>query len=68
MQFLSNLDVHQEEPQHTVDAGEDPNPGDDPFGPGHRAHHLSLHGMADSDVPAGEEETQTSAGFKQFSF
>ena len=47
---------HQEEPEHAVDTGEDPNPGDDALGPGHRAHGLSLHRMTDSDVPAGEEE------------
>lgn len=58
MQVFSDLDVHQEEPQHAVDAGEDPDPGDDPFGPRHGAHGLSLDGMADSDVP---ERTQSSS-------
>ena len=47
-----NLNVDQEEPQHAVDAGKDPNPGNDPLGPGDCAHRLGPHWMTDSDVPA----------------
>lgn len=49
--YFSYLNVHQEEPQHAVDTGEDPNPSNDPLGSGHRAHCLSFHWMADSYVP-----------------
>lgn len=58
--YFSYLNVHQEEPQHAVDTGEDPNPSNDPLGSGHRAHCLSFHWMADSYVPGKEEETQDS--------
>lgn len=60
MQDLSNLNVQQEKPQHAVDTGEEPNPSDDPLGPGHCAHRLSLHWMADSYVPARGEEIKDS--------
>ena len=53
----SYLNVHQEEPLHAVDTGEDPNPSNDPLGAWHCAHGVSFHGMADSDVPAHDEET-----------
>ncbi len=41
----------ESEPGGTVDDGKDPNSEDDPFGPVHGAHGLSLHGMADRNVP-----------------
>lgn len=50
--YSSDLNIDQEEPEHAVNTGEDPNTGDDPLGPGHRAHRLSPHWMADSNVPA----------------
>lgn len=49
------LNVNQEQPQHAVNAGEDPNPSNDTLGPGYRAHSLSLQWMADGDVPAQTE-------------
>ena len=52
MEKLTNLNVDQEEPQHAVDAGEDPNTRNDPLGPGDCAHRLGPHWMTDSDVPA----------------
>lgn len=56
--YFSNLNVHQEKPQHAVDTGEDPNPGNDPLRPGNCTNSLSFHWMADSYVPAHGEKTQ----------
>lgn len=58
-EYFSNLNVHQEKPQHAVDTGEDPDPSNYPLGPGYCAHCLSLHWVADSYVPAGKEEDRT---------
>lgn len=46
------LDVHQEEPEHAVDAWKRPDPGDDPLRSGHGANCLRLHWVADRDVPS----------------
>lgn len=61
-EYFSNLNVHQEKPQHAVDTGEDPDPSNYPLGPGYCAHCLSLHWMADSYVPAGKEEVRLTVG------
>lgn len=51
-----HLDVHQEQPEHTVDTGESPHPGNNAFGSGYRTDSLSPHWVTYSDVSVGPRE------------
>lgn len=51
-----HLDVHQEQPEHTVNTGESPHPGNDAFGSGHRTDSLSPHWVTYGDVPVEPRE------------
>lgn len=49
---LTDVEVHQEEPEQAIDGRAPPDARDDSLGPSHGAHGLCPHRMADGDVPA----------------
>lgn len=51
-----HLDVHQEQPEHTVYTGESPHPSNDAFGSGYRTNRLSPHWVTYSDVSVEPRE------------
>lgn len=51
-----HLDVHQEEPDHAVDTGENPHPGNDAFGSGYRADRMSPHWVTYGDVSVKQRD------------
>lgn len=51
-----HLDVHQEEPEHTVDTGENPHPGNDAFGSGYRTDGMSPHWVTYGDVSVEQRD------------
>lgn len=51
-----HLDVHKEEPEHTVDTGENPHPGNDAFGSGNRTDGLCPHWVTYGDVSVEQRD------------